>query len=303
MDRFKKIFKKNSTANKAKARRREIRRSQSMPLGGYYYEDDPKAVYRGKKPLEASKIRHIPPTDRELPNNYRGVSVLDISQLTDAQMARDWWYRKQGQPDTPQRIEIRRAVKAAFPTALKSPSYSKPAVSQVDRASRDNMDYMFSGDNSTSPVNPDETDDSVFGKKVKADLRTRYEKAYSPAERTPTESVPKPKLRGSHSTMDLNSNARMRQGPASRLPKVHHVDSQPTQRSRRGETGNYVSKSQAHRDGRNKPLPKLPTETEPDTGMPTAASSTTQAASFDRLFKERKAVNPQKYHTNPPGWI
>lgn len=274
-----------------------------MPLGGFYYEDDPKAVYRGKKPLEASKIKHIPPTDRELPNNYRGVSVLDISQLTDAQMAREWWYRKQGKPDTPQRIEIRRAVTAAFPTALESPSHSKPAVSQVNRASPGNIDHMFSGDNSTSPVDPDETYDSVFGKKLKADLVTRYDKAYGPSERTPTESVPNPKLHGSYSTMDLNSSTRMRQGPASRHPKVHHVDRQPTQQSRRGETGTCVSKSQAHRDGRNKPLPKLPTGTEPHAGIPTAAASTTQAASFDRLFKEsRKIVNTQKYHPNPPGW-
>lgn len=293
---------RNSAVDKAKARRRNIRRSQSMPLGGYYYEDDPKAVYRGKKPLEASKIRHIPPTDRDLPNNYRGVSVLDISQLTDAQKAREWWYRKQGQPDTPQRIEIRRAIKAAFPTALASPPHSKPAVSQVNRASPDDMDHMFAGGNTMSPVNPDETDDSIFGKKLKADLRTRYDKAYGPAERTPTESVPRSKLRGSYSTMDLNSSARMRHGPASRQPEVHHVDRQSTQQSRRGKTGTYASK--AHHDGRNKPLPKLPTDTEPRDLMPKVTSSTDQAASFDRLFKEsRKVVNTQKYHPNPPGWI
>lgn len=293
---------RNSEAAKAKARRRNIRRSQSMPLGGYYYEDDPKAVYRGKKPLEASKIRHIPPTDRDLPNNYRGVSVLDISQLTDAQKAREWWYRKQGQPDTPQRIEIRRAIEAAFPPALASPSHSRPAVPQVNRASPDDMDHMFAGGNTMSPVNPDETDDSIFGKKLKADLRTRYDKAYGPAERTPTESVPRPKLRGSYSTMDLNSSARMRHGPASRQPEVHHVDRQSTQQSRRGKTGTYASK--AHHDGRNKPLPKLPTDTEPRDLMPKVTSSTDQAASFDRLFKEsRKVVNTQKYHPNPPGWI
>ncbi|KDQ27576.1 hypothetical protein PLEOSDRAFT_168349 [Pleurotus ostreatus PC15] len=301
MDRFKKIFKKNSTADKAKARRRNIRRSQSMPLGGYYYEDDPKAVYRGKKPLEASKIRHIPPTDRDLPNNYRGVSVLDISQLTDAQKAREWWYRKQGQPDTPQRIEIRRAIEAAFPPALASPSHSKPAVSEVNRASPDDMDHMLASGDAMSLVNPDETDDSIFGKKLKADLRARYDRAYGPAERTPTESVPRPKLRGSYSTMDLNSSARMRRGPASRQPEVHHVDRQPTQKSRRGETGTYASKSQAYRDGRNKPLPKLPTDAEPHVRMPKVLSSTDQAASFDRLFKEsRKVVNTQKYHANPP---
>ncbi|KAG5221418.1 hypothetical protein IMY05_C4417000700 [Salix suchowensis] len=183
-----------------------------------------------------------------------------ISQLTDAQKAREWWYRKQGQPDTPQRIEIRRAVKAAFPTALASPSHSKPAVSQVNR---DDMYCMFVGGNTMSPVAPDETDDSIFGKKLKADLRTRYDRACGPAERTPTEPVPRPKLRGSYSTMDLNSSARMRCGPASRQPEVHHVYRQPTQQSRRGETGTYASNSQAHRDGRNKPLPKLPTDTEP----------------------------------------
>ncbi|KAJ8472896.1 hypothetical protein ONZ45_g16491 [Pleurotus djamor] len=188
MDHLKKLFKKDSLEEKGTSRRKVVRRSRSLPLG-HQVEDEPrKATYRGRGPLRVSRIHHVEPEDRSLPNGYLGVPILDISKVTCDEAAKEWLNRKKVEREI-RHPQTQKPLSSSLPRQRRhNHHHPEHNLREFTRLAKEDFAQLFAADDSDSYTTMSSQTDvdevSFFKDKVRSDLQIWYDQSYAqPANR------------------------------------------------------------------------------------------------------------------------